>query len=160
MSGKRVLIATTAAARPGLARSLQGCPVDFACTLDEGLAALERAAYSHVVIGYLFDESHMFEFAQEVRRLQPAAHVLCVKAAGRSLGAKMRSGLNTAVRHLGCEGFFDLSRGDKPELFDRVFSDILACFAPPSADAGEPKREVLAAKLHATAEELRRLALG
>ena len=128
MSGIHVLIATTHRARPALARSLEGCPVDFVCTLEGGLAALERASYSHVVIGYLFAESRMFDFAQEVRRAQPAARVLCVKASGRTLSAKMRSGLDTAVRHLGGEGFFDLSAGDKPGTFDRVFNDIVARF--------------------------------
>jgi hypothetical protein len=121
---------------------------------------LRRASYTHVIIGYLFAESHMFDFAQEVRERQPAARVLCVKAAGRSLRAKLRSGLNTAALQLGCEGFFDLSIGDRPETFDRVFEEILARFPMPSAAAGDPKAAALAAKLGATAHELRRIAVG
>ena len=160
MANIRVLIATTSQFRDALARALAGCPVDFACTMEEGREALRRAAYTHVIIGYLFAESHMFDFAHEVRARQPAARVLCVKAAGHSLRAKMRVGLNTAALELGCEGFFDLSIGDRPDAFDRVFKEILARFPMPAPAAGTRRPEPLASKLGATAQELRRLALG
>ena len=150
-----VLIATTSQFRDALARALAGCGVQFACSMEEGRAALQHGSYTHVIIGYSFAESHMFEFAHEVRERQPTARVLCVKAAGRSLRAEMRSGLNTAALQLGCEGFFDLRIDDRPETFDRVFAEILARFPAPSRGAG-----TLAAKLDATAQELRRLALG
>ena len=154
MTGIRVLIATTSHARDGLMRTLAGCPVEFVCSYDEGLEALQRASYSHVIIGYLFAESHMFDFALEVRSRQPDARVLCVKAAGRSLRMRVRSGLNTAAVQLGCEGFFDLSAGDRPDSFDRVFNEILARF-PLTAPEGPAS-----SKMRATAEELRRIALG
>ena len=160
MANIRVLIATTSQFRDALARALAGCPVDFVCSMNEGRQALHRGSYTHVIIGYLFAESHMFDFAQEVRQRQPAARVLCVKAAGRSLRANLRSGLNTAALQLGCEGFFDLSIGDRPETFDHVFKDILAHFPVPSSAAGDKKALALASKLGATANELRRLALG
>ena len=128
--------------------------------MDEGREALQRCSYTHVIIGYLFAESHMFDFAQEVRERQPAARVLCVKAAGHSLRAKMRVGLNTAALELGCEGFFDSSIGDRPDAFDRVFRDILARFPMPAPAAGHKKPDALASKLGATAQELRRLAVG
>src|SRR5205085_11702020 len=142
-----------------LVSALAGCPVEFVCSMDEGREALQRVSYTHVIIGYLFAESHMFDFAHEVRSRQPSARVLCVKAAGRSLRAKMRIGLNTAALQLGCEGFFDLTVGDRPDAFDRVFKDILERFAP-SSPAGGKKPDALASKLGATAQELRRLALG
>ena len=160
MANIRVLIATTSRFRDALMRALAGCPVEFVCSMDEGREALQRRAYTHVIIGYLFAESHMFDFAQEVRERQPAARVLCVKAAGHSLRAKMRVGLNTAALELGCEGFFDLSIGDRPDAFDRVFRDILARFPMPAPAAGHKKPDALASKLGATAQELRRLALG
>ena len=160
MANIRVLIATTSRFRDGLLRALAGCPVEFVCSMDEGREALQRRAYTHVIIGYLFAESHMFDFAQEVRECQPNARVLCVKAAGRSLRATLRSGLNTAALQLGCEGFFDLSIGDRPDTFDRVFNEILARFPMPAPAAGNQKADALASKLGATAQELRRLALG
>lgn len=126
----RVLIAVSPFARDVLARLLERYPVDFACTLADGDAALRAKAYSHVVIGYLFADSHMFEFAQHARDAQPDARVLCVKAAGRVLGDEVRSGLHAAARELGCEGFFDLSARDQPGSFDRVFDQILGCFRP------------------------------
>jgi hypothetical protein len=155
-----VLIATTSQFRDALARALAGCSVEFVCTMNEGREALRRTSYTHVIIGYLFAESHMFDFAQEVRECQPGARVLCVKAAGRSLRATLRSGLNTAALQLGCEGFFDLSIGDRPDTFDRVFNEILARFPMPAPAAGDQKADALASKLGATAQELRRLALG
>ena len=160
MANIRVLIATTSQFRDALVRALANCPVEFVCTMDEGRMALERVRYTHVIIGYLFAESHMFDFAHEVRQRQPAARVLCVKAAGRSLRAKMRVGLNTAALELGCEGFFDLSIGDRPDAFDRVFKEILARFPVPAPAAATRKPDALASKLGATAHELRRLALG
>jgi hypothetical protein len=160
MANIRVLIATTSQFRDALAPALDGCPLHFACSMDEGREALQRAAYTHVIVGYLFAESHMFDFVQEVRARQPAARVLCVKAAGRALRAKLRSGLNTAALQLGCEGFFDLSIGERPDTFDRVFNEILACFPMPSPAAGDPAADALASRLGATAQELRRLALG
>jgi hypothetical protein len=155
MANIRVLIATTSPFRDALARGLAECPVQFACSMAEGREALQRAAYTHVIVGYLFAESHMFDFAQEVRERQPAARVLCVKAGGRALRANLRTGLNTAALQLGCEGFFDLSMGDEPDAFDRVFNEIVARFPMPS-----PAAVALASKLGATAHELRRLALG
>lgn len=154
MANIRVLIATTSPFRDALARGLAECPVQFACSMAEGREALQRAAYTHVIIGYVFAESHMFDFAQEVRERQPAARVLCVKAGGRALRAKLRTGLDTAALQLGCEGFFDLSIGE-PDAFDRVFKEILARFPMPS-----PAAAGFASKLGATAHELRRLALG
>ncbi|HYY60249.1 MAG TPA: hypothetical protein VE756_02565 [Burkholderiales bacterium] len=154
MANIRVLIATTSQFRDALALALAGCPVEFACTMDEGREALRRVAYTHVIIGYLFAESHMFDFALEVRSRQPDARVLCVKAAGRSLRTRVRSGLNAAAVQLGCEGFFDLSAGDRPDSFDRVFNEILTRF-PLTAPEGPAS-----SKMRATAEELRRIALG
>ena len=155
MTDVRVLIATTSHFRDALTRGLAACPVQFVCTMDEGREALRRASYTHVIVGYLFAESRMFDFAQEVRERQPAARVLCVKCGGRALGAELRSGLNTAALQLGCEGFFDLSGGDRPDTFDRAFNEILTRFPMPASPAG-----TLATKLGATVEELRRLALG
>ena len=160
MANIRVLIATTSQFRDALARALAGCPVDFVCSMNEGREALHRVTYTHVIIGYLFAESHMFDFAQEVRHRQPAARVLCVKAAGRSLRANLRTGLNTAALQLGCEGFFDLSIGDRTDTFDRVFKEILAHFPMPSSAPGDKKAVALDSKLGATAQELRRLAFG
>jgi hypothetical protein len=160
MANIRVLIATTSQFRDALARALAGCPVEFACSMSEGREALHRGSYTHVIIGYLFAESHMFDFAQEVRARQPAARVLCVKAAGHSLRANLRSGLNIAALQLGCEGFFDLSIGDRPDAFDRVFKEILARFPAPAAAPGDKKADALASKLGATAQELRRIAVG
>ena len=122
--------------------------------MEEAREALRRVAYTHVIVGYLFAESRMFDFAQEVRERQPGARVLCVKCGGRSLSVELRSGLNTAALQLGCEGFFDLSVGDRPDTFDRIFNEILTRFPTPPAD------QTLALKLDATAQELRRRALG
>lgn len=126
----RVLMAVSPFARDILTRLLERYPVDFACTLADGDAALQKNTYSHIVIGYLFADSHMFEFAQHTRGAQPGARVLCVKAAGRALGDEVRSGLHAAARELGCEGFFDLSAGGHPGNFDRVFDQILTYFRP------------------------------
>src|SRR5690242_11362083 len=115
MADIRVLIATTSLARDGLARSLAGCPVDFVCSFDDGIEILQRVTYTHVIVGYFFAESHMFDFAMEVRERQPSARVLCVKAAGRPLRENMRRGLHIAAMQLGCEGFFDLSAGATPD---------------------------------------------
>jgi hypothetical protein len=159
MANVRLLIATTPGARERLAVTLAGCPVDFVSAFREGVECLKRDAYSHVIVGYLFAESHMFDFAQEVHQRQPDARVLCVKASGRSLGATTRAGLNTAALQLGCEGFFDLTVADRPESFDRIFNDILARFPPRAGGSGE-KADAVAAKLQATAQALRRIALG
>lgn len=159
MADIRVLIATTSFARDGLARSLAGCPVDFVCSFDEGIEILQRVSYTHVIVGYFFAESDMFDFALQVRQYQPSARVLCVKAAGRPLREKMRDGLNIAALQIGCEGFFDLSAGGRADTFDRVFDDILRCFyVAPAATRGQ-KGTAVAAKLNATAQELRRLAM-
>jgi len=160
MTDVRVLIATTSHFRDALARALGGCAVEFACTMDEGREALRRTTYTHVIVGYLFAESRMFDFAQAVRERQPGARVLCVKCGGRSLRDELRSGLNTAALQLGCEGFFDLSSGDRPDTFDRIFSEILTRFPGPSSSACGHKAESLASKVGAAAQELRRLALG
>ena len=123
---------------------------------EEGVSALKRGAYTDVVVGYLFAESRMFEFVREVRAIQPAARVLCVKAGGRSLGADVRSGLNEAARQLGCEGFFDLTAGELPEGFNRAFEQLLAYLLPPHARSD--KVEGVVSDLRAKVMELRSLA--
>src|SRR5512138_3116444 len=134
----RVLMAVSPFAREMLSRLLERYPIDFVCTLAEGDAALQQTAYTHILVGYLFADSHMFEFAQHARERRPAARVLCVKAAGRTLGEDVRSGLNAAARELGCEGFFDLSAGDAPQ-FARVLEEILSHFRPEERAGATPE---------------------
>jgi hypothetical protein len=149
----RVLVATAPSARRQLGDILAHCPVEFACSFHEGLQALERRSYSHVVIGSLFADSQMFEFARAVRDAQPSARVICVKGAGRSLGCEVRRGLDAAVRELGCEGFFDLTAGDVPETFNEVFSQVLARFALDKEQI--PERETVVGKLRTAVQALR-----
>lgn len=149
----RVLVATAPSARRLLGDILAHCPVEFACSFHEGLQALGRTPYSHVVIGSLFADSQMFEFARAVRDAQPSARVICVKAAGRSLGVDVRRGLDAAVRELGCEGFFDLTAGEVPESFNDVFNAVLARFT--GADKQIPERDSVVRKLRAAVQELR-----
>jgi len=149
----RVLVATAPVARQRLGDILAHCPVEFACSFREGIDALRRSAYSHVVIGSLFADSQMFEFAQAVRQAQPSARIICVKAAGRALGPDVRRGLDAAVRELGCEGFFDLTAGEVPETFNEAFNQVLARFT--LEEARIPKRETVVGKLRAAVQELK-----
>ena len=150
----RVLVATAPQARDELAGILERCPIEFACSIEAGIDALRRQAYSHVVVGYLFAESHMFEFAQKVRELQPGARVLCVKAAGRPLGPEVRAGLDAAAREIGCEGFFDLTAGDIPETFNRVFNEILGHFNPGAHAGKDGRSNGVVGRLRAAVQEL------
>jgi hypothetical protein len=120
-----VLVAADQAGRQILASILADCDTDFAATFDEGVQHLKRRRYTHVVVGYLFAESHMFEFARAARELQPYARVLCVKGAGRALDEQARRGLNYALRSLGCDGFVDLTAGEIPEDALPLFNEIL-----------------------------------
>ena len=122
----KVLVATSHRGHAEVARIVAGCPVELAGTLEEGEQALRRHAYSHVVIGYFFAGSRMLDFAREVRRLQPAARLLCVKAAGGPLRPDVRTGLDAAIVELGGEGFFDLTAGETPGAFPGAFDEILA----------------------------------
>jgi hypothetical protein len=151
----RVLVATAPEARRQLGGILAHCPVEFACSFPEGLDALRRTPFSHVVIGSLFADSQMFEFARAVREAQPSARVICVKAAGRSLGTDVRRGLDAAVRELGCEGFFDLTVGDMPGTFNDVFSQVLARFKLEEDQIRD--REAVVGKLRAAVQELKSL---
>jgi hypothetical protein len=122
---ERILVAAMQAGQQVLASILSGCDADFAATFEEGMQQLKLHRYSHVVVGYFFAESHMFEFAQAVRELQPQAKVLCVKGAGRPLDDAARRGLDYALRSLGCEAFIDLTGGEIPETALPIFNDIL-----------------------------------
>lgn len=123
--GERTLVAAAQAGQQVLASILAGCDSDFAATFEEGMQHLKLHKYSHVIIGYFFAESHMFEFAQAVRELQPQAKVLCVKGSGRPLGDAARHGLDHALKTLGCEAFIDLTGGEIPESALPIFNDIL-----------------------------------
>jgi hypothetical protein len=122
---ERVLVAAAPAGRSIVASILAGCDTDFAATFAEGVQHLKLRKYSHVIVGYLFAESHMFEFAQAARELQPQAKVLCVKSAGRALDEQSRRGMDYALRSLGCEAFVDLTGGEIPEEALPTFNDIL-----------------------------------
>lgn len=130
----RLLVAVSPLSRPVVSAILAECEVDYVWTFEEGEAALSRQRYSHVIVGYYFAESRMFDFAQLVRRAQPEAKVLCIKGSGRPLEPRMRDGLAISVRALGCEGFVDLTAGEIPEEFQRLFNEVLArCRAAKSA---------------------------
>src|SRR3954471_18376436 len=108
----RVLVASIPETAEVVQAILSTCPMEFVTSFADGQAALRNHAYSHVVIGHLFAESRMFEFAQRVRQIQPAARIVCVKGAGRPISAEQRAGLDAAVRALGCDGFVDLTAGE------------------------------------------------
>jgi hypothetical protein len=150
--GLKVLVATSRRARDAVAGIVRDCPVEFVFSIEEGARALEAGRYSHVVIGYLFADSQMFEFARQTRQLRPEARVICVKAAGRALGKEVRAGLDAAAVELGCEGFFDLTAGELPESFNRVFNEIIAYF---HADETKSRR---VQELRSAVHELRALA--
>lgn len=92
---------------------------------ERGVRCLRARSYSHVIVGYLFAESRMFEFAHAVREQQPHAKVLCIKGAGRPLDEQTRRGLDFAVRSLGCDCIVDLTGGEMPEDALPVFNEIL-----------------------------------
>lgn len=123
--GERILVAAVQAGQQVLASILAGCEADFAATFEEGMQQLKLHSYSHVIVGYFFAESHMFEFAQAVRELQPQAKILCVKGAGRPLDDAARRGLDYALKSLGCEAFIDLTGGEIPETALPIFNEIL-----------------------------------
>jgi hypothetical protein len=151
----KVLIATTRRARDEVARIVAGCPVDFVFSLEEGERALRAREYSHVIVGYLFAESQMFEFARQVRQLRPAARVICVKAAGRPLRTDVRSGLDAATVELGCEGFFDLTAGEMPETFNEVFNELLGYFR---GEHHRARQEAVVRELRNAVRQLRAIA--
>ena len=122
---ERILVAAVQPAQDVLASILAGCDTDFVASFEEGVRQLELRSYSHVIVGYFFAESHMFEFAQAVLRLQPQAKILCVKSGGRALDERAKRGLDFALRSLGCEGFIDLTAGEVPESALPIFNDIL-----------------------------------
>jgi hypothetical protein len=148
----RVLVALAPAAHQRVAKILQRCPVEFATSMEDGERALRTRSYSHVIIGYLFADSQMFEFARQARLLAPTARVICVKAAGRALGPDVRSGLDAAAVELGCEGFFDLTSGDLPESFNRVFSEVLDYFR---VDEQRERQDAIALELRNAVRQLR-----
>lgn len=153
---RRVLVAVSPQAHAALARILVNCPVQIVGSFQDGVSALQHEQYSDVIIGYLFGESRMFEFARQVRELQPAARVLCVKAGGRALGSDVRFGLHEAAMQLGCEGFFDLTAGGVPEGFNRAFEEVVGRFLPPDSPARERASGVMS-DLRTTMLELRAL---
>lgn len=109
-------------------RHLAGCPLHFAATLAEGERLLAAHRYTDVLVGHLFAESRMFEFAAMVRARQPQARVICVKAAGPPFNAAQRAAIDLSVRELGCECFMDLTAEEIPDRQRSVFDDLLrAC---------------------------------
>jgi hypothetical protein len=152
---RKVLVAIAPAARERVEKILRGCPVTFATSMEEGERALRARQYSHVIVGYLFADSQMFEFARQARLLAPSARVICVKAAGRALGADVRGGLDAAAVELGCEGFFDLTAGELPEAFNRVFGEVLGYFR---AEAHRERQEAVERELRDAVRQLRALA--
>ncbi len=157
----RVLIASSDSARQELQGILSGLPVEFASSIEEGLSALGKQRYSHVVVGYLFAESHMFEFARQVRRLQSGARILCVKGAGRVLRPEVRAGLDAAVRELGCEGFYDLTAWETAASFDIAFDEVLAHFPDALKSMQEKERaDEMLGKLRTAVHQLRFLVNG
>ncbi len=151
----RVLVAATELAKPHLDGVLADLPVEFVSSIEEGVDALGRKSYSHVVVGYLFAESRMFEFAGQVRRLQPSARILCVKGAGRVLGPEFRAGLNSAVRELGCEGFYDLTAQEAGCGFDGTFDELLGNFRDALDSMPAEKRKIVAVELRKAMQRIR-----
>jgi DNA-binding MarR family transcriptional regulator len=122
---RRVLVAMGPIGREILSAILSGCRIDYVGTFGEGEKALAEKDYAYVVIGSLFADSHMFEFAERARHMRPKARIVCVKAAGRPLDAQSRRAISTACEALGCEGLLDLTAGEIPERFRTVFNEII-----------------------------------
>lgn len=149
----RVLVATNPPVRDAIAPILAGCPVEFACDMAAARHAVATGEYTHVVVGYLFAESHMFEFARHVRAVQPDAGVVCVKAVGRRLSQSTRSGLHEAAVALGCRGFFDITAGDVPEAMLRsTFAELLAQVSPRGS---KPREAALVEEVRQALRDLR-----
>jgi len=130
----RVLVAVAPAAKALVEHHLAGCPLDFAATVEEGERLLAANRYTDVLIGHLFAESRMFEFAAMVRAHQPEARVICVKGAGPPYSAAQRAAIDLSVRELGCECFVDLTAGEIPQHQRSVFDELLAaCRKDPPA---------------------------
>ena len=119
-----VLVAAVPTAQAVVERLLAGCPLDFVSSMEEGERRLRENRYSYVVIGHLFAESRMFEFAKIVRARQPWAWVLCVKGAGRPIDDEQRAAIDLSVRQLGCEGFVDLTV-ELPDTHVSLVNDLL-----------------------------------
>lgn len=121
----RVMVAVVTSAQPLIQRLLSECPLDFASSFEHGEQLLQENRYSDILIGHLFAESRMFDFATVARGRQPWARVLCVKGAGPPLSDQRRSAIDMAVKEIGCEGFFDLTSQELPEGYTSIFNDIL-----------------------------------
>lgn len=122
---RRVLVAMGPVGREILSAILSDCSLDYATTFEEGERALSQQAYAYVLIGSLFADSQMFEFAHRVREIQPEARIVCIKGAGRPLDEHSRGAISTACQAMGCEGLLDLTAGEIPERFRTVFNDIM-----------------------------------
>jgi hypothetical protein len=124
----KVLVAAVPTTQALVERFLAGCPLDFVSAFEDGERRLAENRYSDVLVGHLFAESRMFEFATMVRARQPWARVICVKGAGPPLDARQRAAIDLSVRQLGSECFIDLTAEDIPDKHLSVFDDLLkAC---------------------------------
>lgn len=121
----RVLVAVVSSAQPLIQRLMSECPLDFASSFEHGEQLVQENRYSDILIGHLFAESRMFEFAMVVRDGQPWARVVCVKGAGPALSAERRSAIDLAVKEIGCEGFVDLTSQELPGDHISLINDIL-----------------------------------
>jgi hypothetical protein len=131
MDRHRVLVAGSRAEDEPLKTILGECEAHFVDAFAEAVALLGREVYSFVLVAINFAESRMFDFILEVRRQQPQARVVALRALEDApLRAGVRAAVEFALDQIGVEGVVDLSAGVLTDKERRTLADLVELCRP------------------------------
>jgi len=123
-----ILVAVSPASQGKLHALLEGCDADYFESYPDAAEALARREYAAAIVGLHFGESRMFDFVSEVKRLRPAARVVCVQGTEGQLRPDFVARARVAVELLGAEGVIDLSRLTESDC--RTLAQVLRSASP------------------------------
>ena len=136
MGKQRLLVAVTPLGYVHARRALHArFDLVSAFSVQQALMALRGGDIDGIVCSIHFDESRMFDFLREARKIAPQTPIVCCRILHTPLSQQAIEGLATTAKSLGCRGyvdFNDLQRGHGFNEADRRFCQaVVDLLAPP-----------------------------
>lgn len=141
MGKQRLLVAVTPLGYVHARRALRArFDLVSAFSVQQAVSSLRDGDIDAILCSIHFDESRMFDFLHEARKIAPQTPIVCCRILHSPLSKQAIEGLVTTAKSLGCRGyvdFNDLQRAHGFKEADRRFCHaVFDLLAPP----GERKR--------------------
>jgi hypothetical protein len=143
MGKPRLLVAVTPLGYVHARRALHArFDLVSAFSVQQGVSSLRDGDIDAILCSIHFDESRMFDFLHEARKIAPQMPIVCCRILHSPLSKQAIEGLVTTAKSVGCRGYVDYNDLQRnhgfPEADRRFCHAVLELLTPP-----EEKRTAL-----------------